>query len=98
MENKANNVRTHTAIVEMLKHPNVMRYLALLIRVTCDKDETIRRVLRVLASTQEIPLAQKDLLRKQIRAWYKANVGDRLFFADSDLHRKHLRKRYGFAA
>ncbi len=97
MENKANNIRTHKALVGMLKHPQVMRYLAILIRVTCDKDEAIRRVLRVLAATQEIPLAQKDLLRKQIRAWYKTNVGDRMFFADSDLHRKHLRKRYGFA-
>ncbi len=91
MENKAHNIRIHNTIVKMLQHPEVMRYLALLIKTTCDTDAAVRRVLNVLAATQEIPLAQKDLLRKQIRAWYKANVGDRTFFADSDLHRKHKR-------
>jgi len=63
---------------------------------TTDTDEMIRKVSNVLAATQEIPRPQKDLLRKQIRAWYRTNVGDRLFFADSDLHRKHERRtNYG---
>lgn len=88
-----NTARTHTVINKMLGHKNALRYLAVLINVTCNKDETVRRVLRILAASQQIPLSQKDLLRKQIRAWYKANVGDRLFFADSDLHRVKLRER-----
>ena len=91
MENNAQNIRIHTTIVKLLKHEDALRYVGILIHATSDADATIRRVLNVLAATQEIPLAQKDLLRMRIRAWYKANVGDRLFFADSNLHRKHRR-------
>lgn len=88
MENKANSVRIHNAIAKMLKHPKVLRYIGFLMYVTADTDIAVRRVLNVLAATQEIPLARKDELRKQIKAWYRNNVGDRKFFADSDLHRK----------
>ena len=85
MENARN---IHNAIAKMLQHKDVLRYLGILIRTTCNKDATIRRVLNVLAATQTIELARKDELRREIKAWYRANVGDRTFFADSDLHRK----------
>lgn len=92
MEKVANrNEKFRNAIVRALVGKNPLRYLGLLLRVTPDKDFAIRRVLNVLAATQDIMLPQKDNLRKQIRNWYRANYGDRKFFADSDLHRKHRR-------
>lgn len=97
MENKAQNIRIHNTIARILQREDALRFVAFLVKFAKDKDAAVRRVLNVLAATQTIETARKDLLRKQIRAWFKANVGDRLFFADSDLHRKNLRKRYGWA-
>lgn len=83
--------RFRQVILKILKRDNPLRYLGVIMGVTKDTDFAVRRVLNVLAATQDIPLAQKDNLRKAIRAWYKAQFGDRKFFADSDLHRKHKR-------
>jgi hypothetical protein len=90
MENKA----THQIrqISKILMHEDMLKYLSLLIRITGDKDATIRKVCRVLSVLTAIKVDEKDKIRALIRAWYRANYGDRIFFADSDLHRKHKRQ------
>jgi hypothetical protein len=88
MENK----RTHIEIVEFLAQPNALDWVAQIVSNSSDKDGVVRRILLALAVTQTIALPQKDLLRKEIRAWFKLHVGDREFFADSDIHRRKRRK------
>lgn len=82
----------HTEIVEFLAKPNALSWVAQVVLTSTNKDEAVRRILLALAVTQEIALPQKDLLRKEIRAWFKQHVGDREFFADSDLHRRKNRR------
>ena len=82
----------HDTLIEMLVRPNWRELLkGFLVRMSIT-DFGIRRVLNALAVTQVIPLTEKDKLRKEIRTFYRDNYGDRSFFADSDLHRKHKRK------
>jgi len=84
------NEKFRNLVMRMLDNPRAFHYLGWLMRATPDQDFAIRRVLNVLA-VAEIDRNRKDGLRQQIRNWYRANYGDRKFFADSDLHRKHKR-------
>lgn len=91
MENKKHIAQ----IARILKHEDMLRYLGLFIRITADKDAAIRKVCRVLSVLQDIKVNHKDELRALIRAWFRANYGDRAFFADSDFHRPHKRRQHG---
>lgn len=78
----------HAVIVQMLQHNDWQRFLGFFLNRVMDKDAAIRKVMNVLAASQQIPLVKKDALRKEIRAFFRKHYGDRDFFADSDLHRK----------
>ena len=78
----------HAVIVNMLKRNDWQKYLAFFLGRVADKDAGIKKVLNVLAASQQIDLVRKDALRKDIRAFFRARYGDRLLFADSRLHLK----------
>ena len=61
--------------------------------VAVNKEAAIKDILFSLAASQVVDRDQKDVIRRNIKSFYRNNYGDSIIFADSDLHRKHKREK-----
>lgn len=87
------NIENRAVIIDAIESVNADS-LFNIIQGFEDHDQAIRDILSMIAANQTISRDNKILLRSQVKVLFRSKFGDRIFFVDSPLHRKNLRRRY----